>query len=134
YLLRYYGFTASDVVYEADGSLPLGNDPKVAWALANPQQFPVDVAAGSYEMLVRVPGIGVATAKRLVNQRRTTTIRGLADLRRLGVQTGRAAGFLTLRGRVLEATRWTEQLAFWDQGDPAGTYAEVYDVSPGTFR
>jgi predicted DNA-binding helix-hairpin-helix protein len=134
YLLRYYGFTASDVVYEADGSLPLGNDPKVAWALAHPEQFPVDVATASYEVLVRVPGIGVATAKRLVSERRTTTIRGLADLRRLGVQTGRAAGFLALRGRGLEATRWTEQLAFWSPGESAGSYPEVYDVSPGTFR
>jgi predicted DNA-binding helix-hairpin-helix protein len=134
YLLRYYGFTESEVVYESDGNLPLTNDPKVAWALAHPERFPVEITSAAYDALVRVPGIGVVTARRLVDERRTTTLRGLADLARLGVQTRRAAGFLTLRGRALETTRWTEQLGFWNPGEAVGTYAQVYDVSPGTFR
>jgi len=83
---------------------------------------------------VRVPGIGPATAKRLVAERGATLIRGTADLRRLGVQTNRAAGFLTLAGRRLQTVRWTEQLGFWQESEDAGRYHMVYDVSPGTFR
>jgi predicted DNA-binding helix-hairpin-helix protein len=134
YLLRYYGFAESEVVYEGDGNLPLGVDPKVAWALAHPEQFPVDVDRASKGMLLRVPGIGVVTAKRIVNERRSTRIRDLADLKRLGVQTTRAAGFLSLRGRAFQTNRWTEQLGFWQSGDEVGARNQLYDFSPGTFR
>lgn len=134
YLLRYYGFDVGEVVYREDGSLPLDHDPKVAWALAHREHFPVDVATASYRTLVRVPGIGVVTAKRIVNERRTTIIRDLSDLRKLGVQTIRAAGFLALKGRSLGAGRWAEQLGLWRVEDEVGAYRRVYDVSPGTFR
>jgi predicted DNA-binding helix-hairpin-helix protein len=134
YLLRYYGFELGDVVYQEDGNLPLDRDPKVAWALAHPEQFPVDVTTAAYELLVRVPGIGVVTARRIVAQRRSTIIRSLSDLRKLGVQTTRAAGFLALKGRALGAGRWTEQLGFWGAYEDVGAYKQVYDVSPGTFR
>ena len=134
YLLRYYGFDAGEVVYADDGNLPLERDPKVAWAIAHPEHFPVDVATASYPALVRVPGVGVLTAKRIVNERRTTHIRDLADLKKLGVQTTRATGFLSLRGRALGAGRWTEQLTLWQPQDDVGAHKQVYDVSPGTFR
>jgi hypothetical protein len=58
----------------------------------------------------------------------------LADLRKIGVVTTRAAGFLTIRGRRLTTTRWTEQLGFWAPEDEAGAYHVTYEVSPGTFR
>lgn len=134
YLLRYYGFTLGDVVYEPNGNLPLEHDPKVAWALAHRDQFPVDVASASYRELVRVPGIGVVTARRIVNERRTTIIRDLSDLKKLGVQTTRASGFLALKGRALGGGRWSEQLGFWRVDEEVGAYRRVYDVSPGTFR
>ena len=134
YLLRYYGFIAGDIVYAGDGNLPLERDPKVAWALAHPEHFPVDVATASYRALVRVPGIGVLTARRIVSERRKTIIRDLTDLRKLGVQATRAAGFLALKGRALGAGRWSEQLGFWRAEEEIGTHHQVYDVSPGTFR
>jgi predicted DNA-binding helix-hairpin-helix protein len=134
YLLRYYGFKVGEVVYQDDGNLPLERDPKVAWALAHPEHFPVDVMTASYRLLVRVPGIGVVTAKRIVNERRTAIIRDLSDLKKLGVQTTRATGFLSLKGRALGAGRWSEQLGFWRAEDEVGAHRQVYDVSPGTFR
>ena len=134
YLLRYYGFVAGDIVYAGDGNLPLERDPKVSWALAHPECFPVDVATASPRALMRVPGIGVLTARRIVSERRKTIIRDLADLRKLGVQTARAAGFLTLKGRALGAGRWSEQLGFWRAEEEVGALRQVYDVSPGTFR
>jgi predicted DNA-binding helix-hairpin-helix protein len=134
YLLKDYGFTADEVVYQPSGNLPLTMDPKTAWALAHPERFPVDVTRADRESLLRVPGIGPVAARRLVEERAGLTLRGLADLRGLGVVTTRAAGFITLRGRRLQTTRWTEQLGFWAPEDETGRYHATYQVSPGTFR
>jgi predicted DNA-binding helix-hairpin-helix protein len=134
HLLDGYGFTPDEVEYAPDGNLPLALDPKSAWALAHPERFPIEVQRASYEELVRVPGIGPLAARRIVGQRATVSLRGLSDLRKLGVVTTRAGGFLTLRGRRLQTTRWTEQLGFWAPEDDVGTHHVVYQVSPGTFR
>jgi predicted DNA-binding helix-hairpin-helix protein len=134
YLLGDYGFAPEEVVYEPNGNLPLGPDPKSAWALAHPERFPIEVNSASYEELVRVPGIGPVAARRLVAERTTNTFRGLGDLRKLGVATTRAGGFLTLQGRRLQTARWTEQLGFWAPEEDVGVHHIVYQVSPGTFR
>jgi predicted DNA-binding helix-hairpin-helix protein len=69
-----------------------------------------------------------------VTERRSTIIRGLGDLRRMGVITSRAAGFLTLNGRRFKSERWLEQLTLWAPEEDVGTYQGVYEFSPGTFR
>jgi predicted DNA-binding helix-hairpin-helix protein len=134
YLLRRYGFGADELVYDGGGNLPLAQEPKVAWALAHPERFPVEVRTASRSALIRVPGIGPATARRIVTERGTAILRGLGDLRRLGVVTSRAAGFLMLGGRRLQTVRWAEQLGFWSAEEDAGVPQMVYEVSPGTFR
>jgi predicted DNA-binding helix-hairpin-helix protein len=134
YLLRQYGFGADEVVYDESGNLPLNTDPKTSWALAHPERFPLEVRTATYEELVRVPGIGPASARRIVAERAATVIGGVAGLRKLGVVTTRALGFLTLGGRRLQSVRWTEQLGLWAPGDDAGTPHRTYSVSPGTFR
>jgi predicted DNA-binding helix-hairpin-helix protein len=134
YLIRDYGFGSDEVVYDEVGNLPLAYDPKAAWALAHPERFPVEVRTAAYDELVRVPGIGPGSAKRIVAERSGTVFRGLADLRKLGVVTTRAAGFLTLGGRRLATTRWAEQLGFWAPEEEAGAPQLVYEFSPGTFR
>jgi predicted DNA-binding helix-hairpin-helix protein len=134
YLVRQYGFGADEVVFDEHGNLPLGNDPKTSWALAHPERFPVEVKTAAYDDLVRVPGIGPGTAKRIVAERATTVLRGLADLRKLAAVTTRAAGFLTLGGRRLQTVKWTEQLGFWGPDEDTGRHHLTYSVSPGTFR
>jgi predicted DNA-binding helix-hairpin-helix protein len=134
WLVRDYGFAPDEVVYEDNGNLSLALDPKAAWALAHPEHFPVDVSSGTYEQLLRVPGVGPRSARRLVNERRAAVIRGLADLRRFGVVTTRAGGFLTLKGRRLQAVRWTQQLGLWRPEDEVGARHDVHEFSPGTFR
>jgi predicted DNA-binding helix-hairpin-helix protein len=134
HLLRNYGFTKDEVVYGTDGNLPLSLDPKIAWALMHPERFPVEIRTATRSQLVRIPGIGLETAKRIVAERQTTVFRGLADLRRIGVVTSRAAGFITLGGRRVQTTKWAEQLGFWAPEDEVGAHQLVYDVSPGTFR
>ena len=134
YLLRDYAFKPDDVVYRENGNLPLGQDPKTAWALHHPEAFPVEITSASLEELLRVPGIGPTAGRRIVTQRATAILRGLGDLRKLGVVTARAGGFVTLRGRRLQTTRWSEQLGFWAPEDEVGAHHIVYQVSPGTFR
>jgi predicted DNA-binding helix-hairpin-helix protein len=134
WLLRRYGFERDEVVYDDTGNLPLAVDPKAAWALTHVERFPVEIRTASYDELVRVPGIGPGTARRIMTERGTATLRGIADLRKLGVLTSRAAGFITLGGRRFQDVRWSEQLGFWQPEEEAGAYQLVYDVSPGTFR
>jgi predicted DNA-binding helix-hairpin-helix protein len=134
WLVRDYGFGPNEVVYEESGNLPLAVDPKAAWALAHPELFPVEVRTASFEQLLRVPGIGPRSARRIVDTRRSAVLRGLSDLRQFGVVTGRAGGFLTLGGRRLQAVRWTQQLALWKPEAEVGARHGVYEFSPGTFR
>lgn len=134
HLIRDYGFAPGEIVYDERGNLPLARDPKVSWALASPESFPMEVERASYEELVRVPGIGPVAARRIVASRRSTLIRGVSDLRKLGVITDRAAGFLTIRGRRLRMDRWAEQLGFWTPDEDVGAPQLVYEFSPGTFR
>ena len=67
-------------------------------------------------------------------ERPAASFRSLADLRKLGVVTNRAAGFITLGGRRVQTSRWTQQLGFWEPEEQVGLPHLVYQVSPGTFR
>ena len=134
HLMRGYGFAANELAFDTQGNLPLALDPKVAWALAHPERFPVEVRTATRSELSRVPGIGPGSARRIVAERGHTTFRGLADLRRIGVVTARAAGFITLGGRRPQDARWTEQLGLWKPEDDVGAPQRLYEFSPGTFR
>jgi putative DNA modification/repair radical SAM protein len=98
WLLRYYGFTTGEIVDDTS-SLDETLDPKTAWALRNMSFFPVDANKADYEKLLRVPGIGVRSAKRIVVARRSRRLRH-EDLKRLGVVMKRAAHFITCDGRA----------------------------------
>ncbi len=100
FLLRHYGFRADELVYDEDGHLVLDRDPKLAWALAHPERFPIEVNRAGRHLLLRVPGIGPRSADRILAARRRGTLRDLGQLRRLGVNTERAALFLLLAGRA----------------------------------
>ena len=134
HLLRAYGFRVDEVVFEPGGNLPLAVDPKTAWALAHPERYPVEIRTASRDELLRVPGVGPTSARRILAERGGTSFRSLGDLRKLGVVTSRAAGFVTLGGRRLQSSRWTQQLGFWAPEDEVGVPHLVYQVSPGTFR
>lgn len=134
HLLRRYRFTREEIVFDDAGNLPHAYDPKLAWALAHPEAFPVEVRTASCRDLLRVPGIGPLVARRLIEARSHTVLRGREDLRGLGVVITRAQGFLTLGGRRLAAERWREQLSLWAPEDRAGMRDRVYEFSPGTFR
>lgn len=93
WLMRFYGFKAEELTTGAGADLSLDVDPKLAWALRNRGFFPVDINRASLRAILRVPGIGVRNAKRIVAARRSRSLR-LADLRRMKVATGRARAFI----------------------------------------
>jgi putative DNA modification/repair radical SAM protein len=97
WLMRFYDFTPDELLSEADPLLDSTLDPKCAWALRHPEQFPVEANSAPYETLLRVPGVGVVSARRIVTARRQSVLR-LEDLHRLGVVMKRARYFLTARG------------------------------------
>jgi len=99
FLIRRYGFTVEELVFDEQGNLPHQDDPKMTWAKAHPEFFPVEVNRADYEELLRVPGIGPRSAKRIVRERKRGSFRYLEDLKRLGVVTKRAAPFITLEGK-----------------------------------
>jgi predicted DNA-binding helix-hairpin-helix protein len=116
HLLRQYGFHFGELAFEPDGNLPLDVDPKTAWARAHPERFPLEVMRTPYEELVRVPGVGPATARRLVEERRRTVLRGSADLKRAGIDTVRAAFYLSLHGRRLAPSPPPQQMRLFSPG------------------
>jgi predicted DNA-binding helix-hairpin-helix protein len=79
--MRFYGFTRAEIVGEGE-DLDLAVDPKLAWALKNRGDFPVDVNAADRERLLRVPGLGVKSVERILDVRRFKRLE-LADVRRL---------------------------------------------------
>ncbi|MFN3420544.1 MAG: radical SAM protein [Armatimonadota bacterium] len=99
FLLRQYGFELDELPFDEKGNLPQDTDPKLAWALQHPDRFPVEVTRAEREELLRVPGIGPATAERLLKARKEGVLLTANDLQRLGVHLKRAAPFLTLWGK-----------------------------------
>ena len=98
WLLRYYGFSAAELLDEGAPNLESDLDPKTGWALRHRELFPVEINLADYEVLLRVPGIGVRSAGRIVRARRQGHL-GLDDLAGLGVVLKRARYFITARGR-----------------------------------
>lgn len=98
WLLRFYGFTADELLDERRPQLDLDFDPKTAWALGNLDKFPLEVNRASYEEILRVPGIGVTSAKRILRARRAGPL-ALDDLKKLGVVMKRAVYFVTAGGK-----------------------------------
>ena len=107
WLLRYYGFRASELLSEEKPNFNVLLDPKCDWALRHLEQFPVEVNRADYMTLLRVPGIGVRSAQRIVKARRLGTV-DFPDLKRMGVVLKRALYFITCRGRTMYPIRIEE--------------------------
>lgn len=100
WLMRYYGFRASELLSEKYPNFNVFLDPKCDWALQNLGEFPVEVNRAPYETLLRVPGIGVKSAMRIVAARKQTALR-FEDLKKMGVVLKRAVYFITCSGRMM---------------------------------
>ncbi|WP_058304241.1 putative DNA modification/repair radical SAM protein [Gorillibacterium timonense] len=140
WLLRFYGFEAKELLDEKNPNFNPLMDPKCNWAIHHMELFPVEINKAPYEMLLRVPGIGVTSAQRILKARRTGAL-DFAGLKKLGVVLKRAQYFILCSGRTLEGLRISpdsalralvsdnmrkkhlhkpevEQLTFFDELDP----------------
>ncbi len=98
WLLRFYGFKADELLDEENQNLDTNLDPKAAWALRNMHLFPVEINKADYEMILRIPGIGVKTAQRIIAARRVSRINH-DDLKKMGAVMKRAKYFITCQGK-----------------------------------
>jgi len=97
WLMRFYGFKVKEIVNEANPQLDLEMDPKSAFALRNLDQFPIDVNRADYYQLIRVPGIGVKSAKKIISARRFSKLRE-EHLKKIGIIWKRARFFINCAG------------------------------------
>lgn len=121
WLLRFYGFRAEELLDEAHPDFNPLVDPKCSWAIGHMDYFPVEVMHADYETLLRVPGIGPVSARRIVSARRSSTLR-YEDLKKLGVVLKRAQYFITCGGRVRKGLQFSSdtivrQLEAVERGD-----------------
>lgn len=107
WLLRFYGFSAEELLSEDSPNFNMIFDPKCDWALRHLECFPVEVNSAPYEMILRVPGIGVKSARRIVKARRHGSL-DFTDLKKMGVVLKRALYFITCRGRTMYPIRIEE--------------------------
>lgn len=107
WLLRFYGFQAEELLDENRPNFNVLLDPKEDWALRHLECFPVEVNRADYQTLLRVPGIGVKSAQRIVKARRSANLR-FEDLKKIGVVLKRALYFITCQGRMMYNTRIEE--------------------------
>lgn len=129
WLLRFYGFTADEIT-GSDGFLSTEFDPKCAWALKHLELFPIEINTAPPELLVRIPGVGIKSAQRIIMARKDVNL-DFEDLKRLRVTLKRAMHFITCKGRFLggrneriiknmligaESCDNAEQLSMFNQG------------------
>lgn len=137
WLLRVYGFKASELLNNNNPNFDINFDPKTTYALNNLNLFPVEINTAPYEMLIRIPGIGIRGAKKIVSARRINFL-AFSDLKKLGIVLKRAQYFITCKGKYYGSVAFddmkirkaltpkidlniidenTEQLSFFDVKD-----------------
>ncbi len=133
WLMRFYGFAHDEIVGPGSGMLALHIDPKLAWALAHREQFPIDLNRAPRELLLRVPGLGVRSVDRLLQARRVRRLHA-DDLERLRVPLKKVLPFVTLPGQPATAASAMAALDAALHGAPhkaAPRQASLFDGQAG---
>ena len=107
WLLRFYDFKADELLSEDRPDFNIFLDPKCDWAIRHLEYFPVEIHTADYHTLLRVPGIGVKSAKRIVTARRNGQL-DFNDLKKIGVVLKRALYFITCSGKMMYPTKLEE--------------------------
>lgn len=107
WLLRFYGFEAKELLSEEKPNFNILLDPKADWALRHLEEFPVEINRADYRTILRVPGIGVKSAQRIVRARRNGNL-NFDDLKKIGVTLKRALYFITCNGKMMYPTKIEE--------------------------
>ena len=126
WLMRFYGFDVQEITGAGEGMLDLEVDPKLSWALANRGVFPINVNTAPYEMLLRVPGFGVKTVRKIVCSRRHSKL-GFNDIVKLGANIKNAKQFMITidwhPGKALDTLNLRQRFI------PALKQLEMFDVA-----
>ena len=107
WLLRFYGFKAQELLSSERPNFNIAIDPKADWAVRHLDKFPVEINRADYQTLLRVPGLGVTSAKRIVAARRYGNL-NFEDLKKIGVVLKRAIFFITCNGKMMHQTKLEE--------------------------
>lgn len=105
WLLRFYGFSADELLDEQHANFNPYIDPKCNWAVNHMEQFPLEVNRAPRELLLRVPGIGTTSVTRILNARRVTKL-DFAGLKKIGVVLKRARYFITCSGKMMQGLKF----------------------------
>lgn len=107
WLLRYYHFKVQDLLTEEKPNFNIYLDPKCDWALRNLSVFPIEISTASYTDLLKIPGVGVKSAQRIIKARKSCTLT-FTDLKKIGVVLKRALYFITCSGKMMYPTKMDE--------------------------
>ncbi len=108
FLLRKYNFKFEEILFDKDGNLPFDKDPKTVWALNHLEMFPLEINKADFSQLIKVPGIGPVSAKRIISLRRKNKFRSLEELKQTGAVIERARDFLLFDGRFFKKPKQFE--------------------------
>jgi len=109
WLLRFYGFEAKELLDENNPNLNISMDPKADWAIRNIEKFPIELNKASLKSLIRVPGIGLKSAERIIEARRVSSL-DFDHIKKLGVVMKRAKYFITCSGKWRGESSFREAL------------------------
>jgi len=127
WLLRYYGFAAKELLTEQRPNFNVYLDPKCNWAIDHLGMFPVEINTADYFTLLRVPGIGPKSARRIVSSRKTARL-DYFDLKKMGVVLKRAQYFITCSGKMMEQMKVSEDMILSRMiGEAAGECRRIMD-------
>ena len=109
WLLRFYNFSAQELLNQQKPSLDLKFDPKLDWALSNLDQFPIEINRANYQQLLRIPGLGPRSAKKIIAARQEHALNH-NDLKDIGVVLKRASYFITCKGKYYGDIKFREDI------------------------
>ena len=109
WLLRFYGFKAKELLKDENENFDLNFDPKTSWALNNITNFPMEINKVSYDELLRIPGIGVRSARKIIISRRVHSL-SFEDLKKIGVVLKRAKYFITCKGKYYGGISFNDEV------------------------
>ena len=112
WLLRFYKFEAAELLNEENPNFNLLIDPKCNWALNNYHVFPVEINTAPYEILLRIPGVGVKSAEKIIKARRSGRL-DFQDLKKMHVVLKRAQYFITCSGKTLAGIKASPESVLW---------------------
>ncbi len=99
FLIRRYGFSTEEILFDEENNLSLNLDPKLTWALVHPEKFPVEINTADFSTLIRIPGIGPVSARKIIKMRNKRRIRTFEEIRSTGAWTKRAENFILINGK-----------------------------------